>query len=415
MLSTEANMGYSIWKNCLYNPDLVLFFKEKMKVNTRLILLNIVLTGAFIFGLNFLSNVILGLTEGFRKIQSHTTVDLNADPRANLPNYFNQTELAKIHFKELDKIRVEYKAFVGWSSKPFQGRTIEIDSDGDRLHQNKRFGKHSDRSAYLFGGSTIWGLGTANEETIPALFNSISGMPTFNKGEQGFTGHQSLVRLIEIINNEKNIDVIIFYDGVNDVSNLCRTESNVNDHGWTALIKSKLEADSRKTSNFFEYLDFMFLRGTQTLVSKINRKVFQHALKDESMNDESMNCDNNKEKARQIAESMVKNWEIARDLAESRGILFRAILQPVAFIGTPKLDHIQNLAPSEKELAKQYKTVYPIMQEIIQKRGHDWILDYTNMFSRDEYNIYIDFCHVSKNGNLIIAQQIYSDISSALD
>ena len=386
-----------------------------MKVNTRLILLNIVLTGAFIFGLNFLSNVILGLTEGFRKIQSHPTVDLNLDPRANLPNYFNDPELAKIYFKDLNKIRLEYKAFVGWSSEPFQGQTIEINSHGDRLHQNKRFGKHSDRSAYLFGGSTIWGLGTANEDTIPALFNSISGMPTFNKGEQAFTSRQSLVRLIEIINSEKNIDAIIFFDGVNEIYNLCRTESNVNDHGWTAHIKSKLEANSKKTNYFLEYLDFMFIRGTQTLVSKINRRAFQQAaLKDESMNDESMNCDNNKEKARQIAENMVNNWEIARDLAESRGILFRAILQPVAFIGTPKLDHIQNLAPSEKELAKQYKTVYPIMQEIIQKRGHDWILDYTNMFSRDEY-IYIDFCHVSKNGNLIIAQQMYSDISSALD
>lgn len=380
-----------------------------MKVTTRLILLNIVLTGAFIFGLNFLSNVILGLNEGFRKNQSHTTVNLNADTRANLPNYFDRPELAKIYFKELNKIRGEYKAFVGWSSEPFQGKTIDIDSHGDRLHQNKKFGKHSDRSAYLFGGSTIWGLGTANQETIPALFNSISGMPTFNKGEQAFTSRQSLVRLIEIINSEKNIDAIIFFDGVNEVYNLCRKKSNINDHGKGAYIKSTLEANSKKTGDFLQYLDFMFIRGTKTLVTKIKRKVFQQAAQDESRN-----CDNNKEKARQIAENMVKNWEIARDLAESRGILFRAILQPVAFIGTPKLDHLPNLASSQNELVKQYKTVYPIMQEIIQKRGYDWILDYTNMFSRDEY-IYIDFCHVSKNGNLIIAQQMYSDISSALD
>lgn len=376
-----------------------------MKVNIRLILINIVLTGAFIFGLNFLSNVIL---EAVRKIQSHTTVDLKADSRGDLPNYFHRKELAKIHFQELSKLTAEYKAFVGWSALPFQGQTIEIDSHGDRVHQNKKFGKHSDRSAYLFGGSTIWGLGTANEDTIPALFNSISGMPTFNKGEQAFTNRQSLARLLETLKIETRIDVIIFYDGVNEIYNLCRTEINVNDHAWTAGIKSKLEENSN-TSYFLEYLDFMFILGTKTLVTKIKRKVFQQAAQDESRN-----CDNNKEKARQVAESMVKNWEIARELAESRGILFRAILQPVAFIGTPNLDHLQDLASSQNELAKQYKTVYPIMQEIIQKRGHDWILDYTNMFSRDEY-IYIDFCHVSKNGNLIIAQQLYSDISSALD
>lgn len=389
--------------------------KGKMKVNIRLILLNIVLTGAFVFGLNFLSHVILGLNEGVRKIQSHTTADLRADRMANLPNYVNQTELAKIHFKEFNKLKVEYKAFVAWSFGPFQGQTIEIDSHGDRLHQNKRFGKHGDRSAYLFGGSTIWGWGTVNEDTIPALFNSISGMPTFNKGEIGFTSRQSFIRLIELIKSEKKIDVIIFYDGVNDVLALCRTENNLNDHGMSARFKSKLEGSSHKTSDylqssdFLQYLDFMFIRGTKTLVAKINRKVFQQAAQDESMN-----CDNNKEKARQIAESMVKNWEIARELAESRGILFRAILQPVAFIGKPNLDHLQDVASLEDELAKQYKIVYPMIQEIIQKRGHDWILDYTNLLSRDEY-IYIDFCHVSKNGNSIVAQQLYSDISSALD
>lgn len=386
-----------------------------MKVNIRLILSNIVLTVVFILGLNFLSNVVLGLTA--KNSRARTIADLEAEKIANLPNYLNQRDLALQNFQELNQVRTEYQAFVGWSSKPFQGKTINIDSHGDRVHHNKVFGKDSHKLAYLLGGSTVWGWGAVNEQTIPAVFNSISGIPTFNKGQIGFSSRQSLAQLIEMIQSEPKIDVVIFYDGVNDVIHLCRAENNVNDHAMSAHIKGKLEAKPQpQTPKFLQYLEIMFIRGTKTLVDRASRQVVQQAaLKNESMHDESMDCDNNREKARQIAERMVKNWEIARELTESRGILFRAILQPVAFIGEPKLDHLPDLElPAQKEIAKQYKTVYPMVQEIIQKRGHDWLLDYTEMYSRDEY-IYIDLCHVSGNGNSIIAQQLYSDIKSALD
>ena len=74
----------------------------------------------------------------------------------------------------------------------------------------------------------------------------------------------------------------------------------------------------------------------------------------------------------------------------------------------PKLTHLRfNQWDNERGL--QFTNVYPLIKDIMRKRGHKWILDYTDMFSRDEY-IYIDFCHVSPNGNLIIAKQIYKDI-----
>lgn len=62
----------------------------------------------------------------------------------------------------------------------------------------------------------------------------------------------------------------------------------------------------------------------------------------------------------------------------------------------------------------QYKNVYPLIKDVMRKRGHKWIVDYTDMFSHDEY-IYIDKAHVSPNGNLIIAKQIYKDIKPYLE
>ncbi|MBC6422005.1 MAG: hypothetical protein GDA43_13325 [Hormoscilla sp. SP5CHS1] len=90
-----------------------------------------------------------------------------------------------------------------------------------------------------------------------------------------------------------------------------------------------------------------------------------------------------------------------------------AILQPVAYVGNPKLTHL-NFNKWGKEIELQYKNVYPLIKDVMRKRGHKWIVDYTDMFSHDEY-IYIDKAHVSPNGNLIIAKQIYKDIKPYLE
>ena len=65
---------------------------------------------------------------------------------------------------------------------------------------------------------------------------------------------------------------------------------------------------------------------------------------------------------------------------------------------------------AQKEIAKQLKVVYPIIQEILQERKHNWIFDYTDAFSLDEY-IYIGSVHTSPNGNRIIAERLFEDIS----
>jgi hypothetical protein len=65
----------------------------------------------------------------------------------------------------------------------------------------------------------------------------------------------------------------------------------------------------------------------------------------------------------------------------------------------------------DANIEDQYKTVYPIIKTIIQKRGHDWIFDYTDLFSGDE-SIDIDFAHVFEKGNRIIAEQLYKDIKT---
>lgn len=404
-----------------------------MKGPARLVLINITITIVFLALLNFVSNLALflpGTIKGlFSKKAEETETGLEfVKTKAELPNFAEDRELARLNFQELPKsFDTQYKAFVAWSRESFQGKTITIDDNGYRLHENKVKGEHRNKSAYFFGGSTMWGYGVADNQTIPAWFNSVSGMPSYNKGEGAFTSRQSLARFVNLLSQGEKIDVAIFYEGINDIGFHCRAELEVNEHSRTVQIREILEEfgenkgkKAQESGEFVKYFDNIFLSGTRQLAGKVSTKL-SNSKKVENKDkagskrklsvDESYICDNSQERAQKVAETLVNNWEIAHDIAAARGIKFLAVWQPVAFIGDPKLDHLEQLwnPEWEDELRLQHENVYPILKKVIQERGHEWLLDYTDLFSRDEY-IYWDFAHVSSNGNLIIAKQLYKDI-----
>jgi hypothetical protein len=258
---------------------------------------------------------------------------------------------------------------------------------------------------YFFGGSTIWGYGAWDHETIPALFSAISGMPTYNKGQQGHVSGQNVARLITLLAHEEKMNVVVFYDGFNDVLTGCRAELEPNEHSRVQVFRKKIEAKSGMSA--WEIVEIIFLSGTRNLATQIHDKLVASA---SPMREGRFRiCDKKPERARKVATTLVNNWEMAHDLAVARGIKFVAILQPTAHIGGGKIDHIQEHMLSQKEIGKQFQVVYPMIVKMIRERGHDWIFDYTDAFSRDEY-IYIGAVHTSVNGNRIIAERLYKDL-----
>ncbi|MEG4941341.1 hypothetical protein [Microcoleus sp. F4-D5] len=380
-----------------------------MKNPGKIIIINIAVTLLFIVFLNFLSEGVLliyGLAEQQR---------IMIDERANLPNYADDRETAKLHFQEFNQLSTQFEPFIGWSRKPFHGETININAKGDRIHKNETTSEAISpdvTSIDFFGGSTMWGTGVVDTETIPALFNKISKIPTFNRAESNFTSRQSLERLINLLTVEaETINSVVFYDGVNDILNLCRSENQVGEHGYTDYIRKLLESNGNKSpeNDFWKYIDFTFLRGTRSLIKLVREEIINHSVKTDDYWDRTMNCDNQPQKAQQIASALIKNWEIAHVIAQAQGIKFLGILQPVAFMENPKLAQDLHLNVGwNNELRKQYKTVYPLIQSMMRERGYDFLLDYTDLLNRDR-DIYIDFCHLSKNGNMIIAEQLYRD------
>src|SRR5262245_27465301 len=80
--------------------------------------------------------------------------------------------------------------------------------------------EHPKNKIYMFGGSSMWGTGSADRNTIPSLLQAQlraneQRYAVFNYGFSTVVAHQQLSRLKTL--DLKDGDVVIFYDGWNDI------------------------------------------------------------------------------------------------------------------------------------------------------------------------------------------------------
>jgi hypothetical protein len=111
-------------------------------------------------------------------------------------------------------------------------------------------------------------------------------------------------------------------------------------------------------------------------------------------------CHSNPQKAEAIAENLLRDWRLAKQLVETYGGKFVGILQPATFFSQTRLDHLR----LSSYVQAQYLAVYPRIREKIASSGgafHDLV----PLFDRDEY-IYVDWSHVAPKGNRYVAERI---------
>jgi hypothetical protein len=111
-----------------------------------------------------------------------------------------------------------------------------------------------------------------------------------------------------------------------------------------------------------------------------------------------------------IARTLFWDWMAAKRLVEGYGGRFVAALQPVAYFGQPRTDHIT----IDAELMRQYEAVYSQYDRLLQDEFPALapnFLDLRRAFDGDEY-LYIDADHASPGGNLIVAARIGEHLSA---
>ena len=331
--------------------------------------------------------------------------------KALLPNYQN-IDWAEQHFIEYENVEHEYKSFVGWRALSYKGETINIDERGIRNTPQTDSVAENVPTVVFLGGSAMWGVGVNDENTIPAHFVDVtnSRYRAVNLGEIAYNAFQSFIFLkLQILDGLKP-NIIITYDGVNEAPKY-RKEIGVRTHSRDIQIRNSLKGIDKRITEPLR-LENYFLGPIKSL---INKTIGKFNLRNGVIRNQELksNYDHSSERTYRIAKELLDSWLSIKELAEQNNAIFIAVLQPNIATGNPKLDHIEiesNPDYYEVELTKVlYPRIIDLMDHPEYRELKNNFLDLSNAFDIDEY-IYIDECHVSPNGNRIIAEKISNHI-----
>lgn len=362
-----------------------------MKKTISVIGFNILLIGFLLLLANVLSIAaiqIFNLQKPKQYAQSHL-----------FPNYKDDPEAALKHFTEYDNItKGYYESYYVWRRPPMKHETINVSADGLRYTSQPKDGNPTASIAF-FGGSTMWGTGAPDDGTIPSLF--AEAMPSYeatNFGETGYTAHQSLNLFLRRYYEGFQPNVVVSYDGVNDVWNKCRREHTPYSHSREFEMRTILKEGSADNPESFGFV----FQPLINFAGKVSRTLASR--RNSAGATSPYDCDENPEKAEQVARFLLADWAVMKTLVEGYGGTFIPILQPQAYVSKTNLDHLE----LSESLGRQYEVIYPKILELLPKEFpelEESFVDLQGALDHDDY-FYIDWCHLSPNGNAIIAKEM---------
>jgi len=363
-----------------------------------LVALNLLIFLALVVMTNIVSGFLLSLSENAAvRHRVHSLLGIGREPvtnKAQLPPYAGNERRATELWKELEaSMKVDYVPFVEWRRKPFRGKLVTISETGDRVYEPPTEAPPEAPVVRFFGGSSMWGTGAEDSQTIPAIFaRQHPRYRAYNHGEGAYNSRQNLERLINLLARGERTDVAVFYEGFNDVLTLCSADIALNGHGEEEAMRRILARA--------ESLGDLFYGRTVRLLQKLR-----------GAKSEKLLCDSDPVRARRVAGTALNVWRLARRLQEGSCGRLLVVLQPVASVGHPRLDYLDEQGDV---FERQLQAVYPHWQRAARRPGsHAWLFDLTGAFDGNR-PLYVDLVHVAGGGNAIMAQRIAPLVDAAV-
>jgi lysophospholipase L1-like esterase len=322
-------------------------------------------------------------------------------------SYFEEQGWSSLYWKEFKQaLRKTYSPYVIWRSAPFDGTMVNIEPSGFRHTPDAKCGSDT-YTVYVFGGSAVWGWGSPDWGTIPAFLQSglqsELGTPVcvMNYGENAYISTQGLIHLTLLLESGEIPDMVIFYDGVNDIFAASQSGMPIV-HQNLREISNLFEDHQAPMNRFFQTSNSYQL--LQMVLSQIPISVESATSKFQY--DPDLLSD-------EIAEAYFNNYEIVSSLAATYHFDFYFFWQPHILIGNKHLsgeeqnmitglDWVLKLDPPLVEL---FQKTYRKIEYETPKYEHLYYLG--KIFDLVEESVWIDtWAHITPKGNQIVTDEL---------
>ncbi len=365
----------------------------------------------------------------------HFTRKPEVDPRVYADGY-QKERWTREYYDELAAFTVQWHPYVYWIASPRRGRYINIGDDGIRptwrgAERSNAVPKTRVLRIFMFGGSAIWGEGARDDYTIPSLIQKLLAATPYrvevtNYGQRGYVSTQEVLFLQEQLLHGSIPDLVIFYDGSNDVESAALNsragvtyderyrgrEFNLlnwhNPHDRSLLyyeafksmvVNSGLGEMAQMIAERLAPQEYRLLQGR--LIRLMHRRRGQTAEKrDPHLEDD-------------VIRDYLYNKSVVEDASRRYGFKCLFYWQPVIYYKkklTPYEAAWEN-DPWVRENRDLYIGVYQRMAEIHEKVG---VRDMSGLFSTSSAPYFLDYVHINEAGNMVVAKAMLPDIVDAL-
>jgi lysophospholipase L1-like esterase len=308
-------------------------------------------------------------------------------------------------FGEAGRIDPYWVPYVYWRMSPFQGRYVTVDASGRRHTWSSRKPNEATIEprvkVFVFGGSTVWGLGASDEQTIPSHLAKIldrrfsKQVEVLNYGQIGYVSTQEVINLIRELQSALRPDIVVFYDGFNDT--------------WFPLAEGAAGVTMGETNRYQEfnllspmqsprlYSEIMKRRYTYLALQNLRRRI-RPPTTSVAMGPDVVNS-----LASEIVRTYTVNVRTVQVLAKEFG--FRPVFywQPVVYSKKSK-------SAAEKKWADLSEKCKSLFQATYDRIKEAPCTNISDLFDDATETVFFDSCHVSEPTNELIAQRVAKDV-----
>ena len=348
------------------------------------------------------SGVELGL-HGFRLLISG-----GIDRRLNFSCYRDKPWAPEL-FREQHDMTMSFAEYTGWRTGEYHGRYMNIDADGTRRTVQSSRPAGAFPELYMFGGSTMWGAYVRDSATIPSMIASAlarAGKPmhVVNYGEQGFSFTQGVLQLVLLLREGKRPASVLMYEGFNDIG-----AAEANGRADMAGLVGELNGliDSRR-SGFLRQVgtaaaraiagDCMMYRSVERLAG---------ALTGNSTIPPGIPVypgDSLAALASGVAEEFRRDVVFVDSLSRMYGFTWACVLQPGLYTKAHVTE--EEMSADRRANDPQLRTLFHEAYARIRRERLPQVFDFTPVFDHQSGTVYIDVCHVSEEGNALLADSL---------
>jgi lysophospholipase L1-like esterase len=313
------------------------------------------------------------------------------------------------YFDELFRsTRLEWHSYVYWRRRPFSGRYVNVDENGFRRTWRDPTPQAGARPTriFAFGGSTLWGMGARDEFTVPSclarqLSERVPGarVEVTNFAELGYVSTQEVISLEVALQRGNVPDLVIFYDGINDVFS-----SFQNGVAGSPQNETRLRASFEKPA----LSTLLKLAQGSAALAPLLRWAQDRAWHDAY---ERRTPDQRSALARDTVGVYKANLALVEALGRRYGFRTLFYWQPVVFSKRrPTGDERDTVAGLDlwREFFEATYAAVRSDEELVRTPGFHDIQD---VFGDSAEPYYFDCCHTNERANEIVAWRMLSDVA----